>query len=70
MNHCGFMDCTVNREGNTIILSASGRMDGFGSQKVDEALRSQLIETDTAVVVDMAAVDFMSSAGLRFFQSL
>lgn len=64
------MDCTVTREGNVIVVSACGRLDGFGAEKVDELLRSSLHEGDRAVVIDMSGVDFMSSAGLRFFQSL
>lgn len=70
MHHCDFMDCTVTREGNVIVLSAFGRLDGFGAEKADDLLRSSLHEGDRAVVIDMSGVDFMSSAGLRFFQSL
>jgi anti-sigma B factor antagonist/stage II sporulation protein AA (anti-sigma F factor antagonist) len=64
------MDCKATREGNIIVVSACGRLDGFGAEKVNDLLRSYMHEADRAVVVDMAGVDFMSSAGLRFFQTL
>ncbi|MDD3071101.1 MAG: STAS domain-containing protein [Methanoculleus horonobensis] len=64
------MDCKATREGNVIVISAVGRLDGFGAEKVNDLLRSYMHENDSAVVVDMNGVDFMSSAGLRFFQSL
>ncbi len=70
MNNCGFMDCKATREGNIIVVSAVGRLDGFGAEKINDLLRSYMHENDRAVVVDMDGVDFMSSAGLRFFQSL
>lgn len=70
MNQCGFMDCKATREGTIVVVSACGRLDGFGAEKVNELLRSYMHEADRAVVVDMAGVDFMSSAGLRFFQTL
>ncbi len=70
MNNCGFMDCKATREGTIIVISAVGRLDGFGAEKVNDLLRSYMHENDSAVVVDMGGVDFMSSAGLRFFQSL
>ncbi len=70
MHHCDLMDCTATREGNIIVVSAFGRLDGFGAEKVNDLLRSYLHEGDRAVVIDMGGVDFMSSAGLRFFQSL
>lgn len=64
------MDCKATREGNIIVVSACGRLDGFGAEQVNDLLRSYMHEADRAVVVDMGGVDFMSSAGLRFFQSL
>lgn len=70
MNYCGLMDCKATREGKVLVVSAVGRLDGFGAEKVNDLLRSYMHETDSAVVVDMGGVDFMSSAGLRFFQSL
>jgi anti-sigma B factor antagonist len=70
MNYCDLMECKTTREGNVVVVSASGRLDGFGAEKVNDLLRSYLHETDRAVVIDMGGVDFMSSAGLRFFQLL
>jgi|GEM_PF-809616 len=70
MNYCGLMDCKATREGNIIVISAVGRLDGFGAENVNDLLRSYMHENDRAVVVDIGGVDFMSSAGLRFFQSL
>ncbi len=44
MNYCDLMECKTTREGNVVVVSASGRLDGFGAEKVNDLLRSYLHE--------------------------
>ncbi len=55
------------RQGEVLIITLSGRLDGFGSQELEIELK-RLIKDDTrAVVLDMAEVTYLSSAGIRIF---
>lgn len=62
------MEITASRTGGQLILSLTGRMDGTGAQQVTAAIQQHLTDHDTALIFDLGAVDYLSSAGLRVFQ--
>ncbi|MBN1455799.1 MAG: STAS domain-containing protein, partial [Methanomicrobia archaeon] len=59
------MELTAQRVDGILILSLDGRLDAFGAEQLDVALKSQLTEEDRAVVIDLAAVPYLSSGGIR-----
>ncbi len=50
-----------------LILRLRGRLDAFGSKELDAVLEAKKRDDLVCVVVDMAGVDYLSSAGLRVF---
>jgi len=62
------MESVVSRTRGLLVIAVTGKMDGFGSQKVTESLQASLLDTDRVIVFDLAGVDYISSAGLRVFQ--
>jgi len=61
------MKITDEINGRCLILRAQGRLDAFGSKDLDAALAAKDSPQLLCVVVDMAGVDYLSSAGLRVF---
>ncbi len=51
--------------GGAIIVSAQGRIDMSNSEDFKDALMAALAGAGAAVIVDVAGVDYISSAGLR-----
>ncbi|MGC9444051.1 MAG: STAS domain-containing protein [Candidatus Methanospirareceae archaeon] len=47
------------------VLSLDGRLDAFGAEQLDAALKSHLTEEDRTVVIDLANVPYLSSGGIR-----
>ncbi len=47
------------------VLKVEGRVDSESAPRLDEALTALLNANRTKIVVNLRAVDFMSSAGLR-----
>ena len=62
------MEITARRTGAQLVLSLVGRMDGTGAAQVSAAIQQHLTDHDSALIFDMAGVDYLSSAGLRVFQ--
>ncbi len=62
------MEITASRTGEHLVLSLTGRMDGSGAEQVTAAIRQNLTDHDTALILDLGGVDYLSSAGLRVFQ--
>lgn len=62
------MDIIVTRAQGPLVLSLTGKMDGFGSQKVSESLQTSLLDSDRSIIFDLSGVDYISSAGLRILQ--
>ena len=62
------MEITARRAGEQLVLTLTGRIDGTGAQQVATAIQENLNDHDTAVIFDLGAVDYLSSAGLRVFQ--
>lgn len=61
------VDIQAERTDGGIILAVSGRLDGFGAQQLQEAIEQGVRDDDRFVIIDMAAVPYLSSAGIRIF---
>lgn len=59
------MHITTTRDGGIPVLKLEGRLDAQGAIELEDALKSGISETDRAVVMDMARVGYLSSAGIR-----
>lgn len=58
------MEIREQRQGNVIVISPVGRLDSLSCREFEARLLAALDEI-RAVVVDCAAMDYISSAGLR-----
>ncbi len=47
------------------VLTVSGQIDAYSAPEIEKALQSIIAGQQGRVVVDLAAVDYVSSAGLR-----
>ena len=59
------MELNVERQGDTLIANAAGRIDGVNASDFEQSLSGAIDDSDTAVVVDLAGLSYISSAGLR-----
>lgn len=59
------MEITSEKNDNRLVLRASGRFDAAGARVVGDALEHALAGGSHAVELDMAGVDYLSSAGIR-----
>ena len=59
------MDIPIERNNGTLIAAPSGRVDGFNAQDFHQTLTGAIGDDDTAVLVDMSGLNYISSAGLR-----
>ena len=59
------MELTTERDGDVVIATAAGRLDGMAAPAFQETLENAIRDTDRAVILDMGGTDYVSSAGLR-----
>lgn len=59
------MNITQERQGDTLIVAAAGRVDGSNSQEFQQALEGAIDEGDRAVVLQLQQLSYISSSGLR-----
>ena len=59
------MEINPQREDGTVFAKPEGRIDGFNASDFEKALRDGVEDDDSALVVDMANISYISSAGLR-----
>ena len=59
------MELDVERQGGTLIAKATGRIDGVNASDFEQSLSSAIDDSDNAVIVDLADLSYISSAGLR-----
>ena len=59
------MDIQTERENGTLIAKAEGRIDGVNARDFEEALKNAISGDDSTVVMDLAGLSYISSAGLR-----
>ncbi len=50
-----------------VVLRPEGRLDAFGSEELSRVLNEQITPDIRQVLIDMQAVNYLSSAGLRVF---
>lgn len=55
------------RQGNVLVVILNGRLDGFGSQILEKVLKNEVKDDCEGIVLDMTAVPYLSSAGIRIF---
>ena len=61
------MEITSDRTDNILTILLSGRLDAFGAKQLDEARKKFITADDSAVVIDMVNVSYLSSGGIRTF---
>ena len=59
------MNCTETKIGAVVILKTTGRIDLSNADEFKDALSVALANAASSLVVDMAGIDYISSAGLR-----
>jgi anti-sigma B factor antagonist len=59
------MKTEVQQETNSTIVNVTGSVDALTAAELSKVLSNQITEGQTNLVVDLTAVEFMSSAGLR-----
>ena len=59
------MDLNIERSGELLISTPSGRLDGTNSRKFEESLKSEISGSKCSVVLDFKDLNYISSAGLR-----
>ena len=58
--------CTIEerRIGGVIVVAVSGTVDAITAPQMDAAIAAAAAAAPTAIVVDLAAVDFLASSGM------
>ena len=59
------MDIAEERIANALVVHATGRLDGTTAAGFESAVLGRLDAKPTRLVLDLAGVDYVSSAGLR-----
>lgn len=59
------MNIDTSGHGNATLLTIAGRIDSTNASQFGEALMQEINAGHLNLVLDLAAVDYMSSAGLR-----
>ena len=59
------MELTHRKEGNTVVVAISGRLDAVSSPEFDEEVNSLMGQGENAFILDLEKLDYISSAGLR-----
>ena len=59
------IDINVSTVANATLIEVGGRVDSMNANQLGEALSSEIDQGHTNVVLDLAGVEYMSSAGLR-----
>jgi anti-sigma B factor antagonist len=63
------MKIDETKVGATLVLAPTGRLDSVSTPAFEAALQDRIGDAPNAIVLDLAAVPFVSSAGLRVFLS-
>ena len=59
------MEIQTIGHGGATVISARGRIDSMTAARLGDALNAEIAAGHTLLVLDLAGVDYMSSAGLR-----
>ena len=61
------MDISEDRKAETVVLALSGRLDSTTANTFEKKLLSQIESGERRFVINLAQIDYISSAGLRVF---
>ena len=61
------MEIRSAEDSGVTVIGVSGRLDSATSDALDAAVRSRIAAGQTRIVLDLSALDYVSSAGLRVF---
>ena len=61
------MKVSIEQDGDVTIVRPQGRIDGVGAQELDSQVAEIRAGQPSHLVIDLADVPFVSSAGLRVF---
>ncbi|MFA4877830.1 MAG: STAS domain-containing protein [Methanoregula sp.] len=64
------MEARSERKDGVLIFFVDGRLDAFGAQQLDAWAREALSDDDKDLVLDLAGSNYLSSGGIRIFNSL
>ena len=59
------MDVRTDRRDGALIAEVEGRIDSATARDFEEMMNAAITEQDEAVIVDLARLSYISSAGLR-----
>ena len=59
------MDIDTRREGSVTVVAITGKLDAVTSPAFEQQVRETVNAGNHAIVVDLARLDYISSAGLR-----
>ena len=63
------MNIAESRQGNTLVVAPSGRIDSQTSPTFDRHLAAIIDRGDTRLIIDLAGLEYISSTGLSAFLS-
>ena len=61
------MEISERRTANIVTLSLSGKLDGTTAKAFEDKILGQIESGDRRFIIDLAQLDYVSSAGLRVF---
>src|SRR4249920_1342741 len=61
------MEINERRTADIVTLSLSGKLDGTTAKAFEEKILGQIESGDRRFIIDLAQLDYVSSAGLRVF---
>ena len=61
------MEITERRTGDIVTLSLSGKLDGTTAKTFEEKILTRIDSGDRRFIIDVAELNYVSSAGLRVF---
>ncbi|MFW5692084.1 MAG: STAS domain-containing protein [Chloroflexota bacterium] len=59
------LDITISRVENATLIEVTGRVDSMTANELGESLNQAINNGSVNIVLDLAGVEYMSSAGLR-----
>lgn len=59
------MNLETEMRGNVLVVAVSGNLDALTAPELADLISTQLRDDKTALVADLAGLDYTSSAGLR-----
>ena len=59
------MEVTTRKEKSAVVLSVNGRIDATNAPELEKSLSEPIESGENTLIVNMAELDYISSAGLR-----